>query len=374
MTRPRVLWLGSEVTAQPRSGGALRSARLLAALAAHADVDLVTTEPSDPVPPVASHHPSAKPPRAVVVASALGRSWSLGTARSVSPEAVRVARRLAAGADHVVAEWVHLAPLVPPAGPYVLSVHNVEAERLRDTPPAGDAVRRWFQRRDARLVARAERRLAADPRATVVAVSERDRVMLGGAGHVVENGTDLPPSVTPVPDPGDLVFVGAMGYPPNRDAVEWWAAEVWPLLPDGTPPLTVAGRGAEAALAHLAAHPGVRVVGEVADVGPVLERAALVVVPLRHGGGTRLKVLEAFAAGRPVVSTAKGVEGLDVGDACVVADGAAAFAGAVAGLLADLPQRRRLAAAGRDVAALHDWAVLGARFAEIVLSSPRRRS
>ena len=369
-----MLWLGSEVTARPRSGGAIRSLRLLEALAAHADVDLVTTEPSDPVPPVASHHAATTPARAVVVANALGRGWSVGTARSVAPGTLMAARRLSGRADFVVAEWVHLAPLVPAAGPYVLSLHNVEAERLADTPPAGDAVRRWFQRRDLRLVSAAERRLAGDPRATVVCVSGRDRDLLGVAAHVVENGTDVPGEVSDVPETGDVVFVGAMGYPPNRDAVEWWAREVWPLLPPGAPPLSVVGRGAENALAHLAGHPGVRVVGEVADVGPVLERAALVAVPLRHGGGTRLKVLEAFAAGRPVVSTAKGVEGLATGDACVVADGAAAFAAAVTGLLGDLPRRRLLAAAGRDVARRHDWARLGDRFAGIVLSSPRRRT
>ena len=368
---PRVLWLGSEVTARPRSGGAIRSLRLLEALAARADVDLVTTEPSEPVPPVcASHHAGTLPSRAAVVAGALLRGRALATARSVSPATVAAARRLAAGADHVVLEWVHLAPLLP-AGPYVLSLHNVEAERLADTPPAADPLRRRLQRRDARLVAATERRLAHDPRATVVCVSDRDRDLLGVAAHVVANGTDVPERVTPVPEEGDVVFVGAMGYPPNRAAVEWWAAEVWPLA---RVPLTVAGRDAQAALAHLADHPGLRITGEVADVAPVLARAALVAVPLRHGGGTRLKVLEAFAAGRPVVSTAKGVEGHDTAGAGVVADGAAAFAQAVTGLLADLPRRRALAAAGRDVATRHDWRALGTRFADVVLASPGRRT
>jgi glycosyltransferase involved in cell wall biosynthesis len=149
---------------------------------------------------------------------------------------------------------------------------------------------------------------------------------------------------------------------------------VWPLLPSGTPPLSVAGRGSAAALGKYAGHPGVRVLGEVDSVAPLLDRAALVAVPLHHGGGTRLKVLEAFAANRPVLSTSKGVEGIPLtpGLHCEVADDAASYAALVVALLGDVRRRRALAAAARGVAAEHDWARLAERFAEIVLGSPRR--
>lgn len=344
----RVLWVGTQLTSAPRSGGAIRSLRLLEALARHAEVDLLTTERSGGDLPVASHTrvpPPAKPLRALGFA----RGWPRATARSCSRAGAKAAERLAANASHVVVEWVHLFPLVPRHGPYVLSLHNVEADRSTD-----------------KRLAAAERRLVADPRATTVVVSERDRGLLGVDATVVPNGTDLPSVTTEVRAEGDVLFVGAMDYGPNRHAVEWWAGNVWRA---GLPPLTVAGRNA----GTLPQMDGVRVLGEVESVAPLLERAALVAVPLHHGGGTRLKVLEAFAAGRPVLSTSKGVEGLRVGGACAIADDPREFGNAVALLLGDLPRRRALAAAGRKLAEDHAWGPLGEAFAQAVLTSPRRR-
>ena len=344
----RVLWVGTQLTTEPRSGGAIRSLRLLEALALRAEIDLVTTEPSGDGLPVVSHTRLPTPAKAERIAQyALG--WPRATARSVSRAAVDRMRERLPGAAYVVVEWVHLFPLVPDDGPYVLSLHNAESDRSTD-----------------RRLVRAERRVTRDSRATVVAVSERDVQRLGG-GTVVPNGTDVPASVSEVPADGELVFVGAMDYAPNRDAVEWWSSSVWQ---PGMPALTVAGRAAEA----LPTLEGVRNAGEVDSVAPLLERAALVVVPLRQGGGTRLKVLEAFAAGRPVLSTTKGVEGLDCAGACEVADEAAAFRAAVTELLGDVARRRALAAAGRAVAERHAWGPIGERFADVVLASPRRRT
>ncbi len=337
----RVLWIGTQLTTEPRSGGAIRSLRLLEAVAKHADVDLVTTESSGHDLPVATHHQAA-PPSKAALALGLARGWPRATARSCSRDAAAAVHRLERDATHVVVEWVHLFPLVPRGRPYVLSLHNVEADRSADT----------------RLLA-AERRIVADSRASVVVVSNRDRDLLGVDAVVVENGTDIPTTTTDVPEVGDLLFVGAMDYAPNRLAVEWWAAEVWR---PGMPPLTVAGRNA----GTLPAMNGVTNLGEVASVARLLDRAALVVVPLRHGAGTRLKVLEAFATNRPVLSTSKGVEGLDVD--CPVADDPESFRTAVTDLLADLPRRRALAAAGRAVAERHDWRRLGERFAKTVLA------
>jgi glycosyltransferase involved in cell wall biosynthesis len=356
----RVLWVGGQVTGDPRSGGALRTARLLEGLRRYADVDVVATDRAS----------RSAFDRALVLANAIGGK-PVATARACPAPVVRTVRRLERTASYVVVEWIHLYPLVPKTGPYVLSLHNVEAERLRDLPPPASGIAKVFAQRDARRLTEVERDLVRDPRATVVAVSERDAEMLGPDVKVVPNGTDLP-SPTEVPETGDLVFVGAMDYAPNRLAVDWWAKQVWPLLPAGTPPLSVAGRAADRVLTT--PHPGVRVLGEVASVAPVLEHAALVVVPLHHGGGTRLKVLEAFAANRPVLSTAKGVEGLDVtgGVDCVLADEPAAFASAVTTLLADAPRRRALATAGRAIAEAHAWGPIADRFAHLVLASPRR--
>jgi glycosyltransferase involved in cell wall biosynthesis len=131
----------------------------------------------------------------------------------------------------------------------------------------------------------------------------------------------------------------------------------------------VAGRNPDA-LGPLRDHPGVRVLGEVADTAPVLERAGLVVVPLRSGGGTRLKVLEALAHGRPVASTAKGAEGLPLGerDGVVVADTAADLARTVDALHADPARRTALGTAARAAATPYDWRVVGRAFADLVVS------
>jgi glycosyltransferase involved in cell wall biosynthesis len=142
-----------------------------------------------------------------------------------------------------------------------------------------------------------------------------------------------------------------MDYRPNVDGVQWFADEVLPLVRARVPTfeLTIVGRDPTPAVRELSDRAGVHVTGRVASTTPFLHDASLAIVPLRAGSGTRLKVLEAFAAGTPVVSTSLGAEGLDVvaGRHLLVADGAPAFAAAVVDLLADADCRTRLASEGR---------------------------
>jgi glycosyltransferase involved in cell wall biosynthesis len=162
----------------------------------------------------------------------------------------------------------------------------------------------------------------------------------------------------------DVVFVGSMDYPPNLEAVRWWIESVWTA---GDPSLVVAGRGAGEAVP---AHPAVVNLGEVDDVVPVLERARVVAVPLRSGSGTRLKIIEAMAHGRPVVTTSKGVEGIDAVDGVhvLVADDPREFADAVRRVLADDDLAARLAANGRALAETMSWVAAGAAFTDAVLA------
>jgi glycosyltransferase involved in cell wall biosynthesis len=157
---------------------------------------------------------------------------------------------------------------------------------------------------------------------------------------------------------GRLAFIGAMDWFPNQDAVRWMVDDILPLVRKRTPrvTLTLAGRNPPRWMKRLSAD-GIRVTGTVEDVSPYLREAAVCVVPLRIGGGTRLKILEALAAGKPVVSTAVGAEGLDLrpGEEIVIADSARDFAEQVAGLLEDKPLRERLAAAGRRAAKRYAW-------------------
>src|SRR5206468_4149588 len=154
-------------------------------------------------------------------------------------------------------------------------------------------------------------------------------------------------------DPGarELVFTGSMDWLPNEDAMLFFCGEVLPRVREAEPAvkLSIVGRAPTPSVARLAAEPGVRVTGRVDDVRPYMREAAVYIVPLRIGGGTRLKIFEAMAMSRAVVSTSIGAEGLPVksGEHVVVADGAELFAHEVVRLLRDIDRRRRLEAAAR---------------------------
>jgi glycosyltransferase involved in cell wall biosynthesis len=371
-----VLWVTTELTARPRSGGTLRTLRLLAAVAERMPVDAVVIGADDPYDgelPVRSirRFPGRWGIRARLTAARhrwpvpVARGWDDGAAAYVRARADR---------NVTVIDHVWSAEYRPRALPYVLHLHNLERDVVAPLP--GWSPRAVESRVDAALRLRRESALVRDPRARVITVSDRDAEAVPGRALVVPNGTDYPGDITAVPEDGPYVFVGACDYPPNIDAVAWWANDVWPLLRDQRP-LHVAGRRPEA-LGDLNRHPAVHVVGEVDDVGPVIDTAGLVVVPLRHGGGTRLKVLEALAHGRPVLSTTKGAEGLPLGeDAGVVrADDAAALAAAADALSGEVARRRQLGAAGRVASAAYDWRVVAGPFVDLVasLSTPRGRA
>lgn len=149
-----------------------------------------------------------------------------------------------------------------------------------------------------------------------------------------------------------MIFMGTLDYRPNVDAVEHLLNEILPAVravrPDAT--LTIVGPG-EPQILQRFRDAGVTVTGRVPDVRPYMARAAVTVVPLRIGGGTRLKVVEALSMEKPTVSTTLGCEGLSVthGTHVLVADGVEEFAAAVAGILADPQGFRRLGRAGRAV-------------------------
>jgi sugar transferase (PEP-CTERM/EpsH1 system associated) len=214
----------------------------------------------------------------------------------------------------------------------------------------------------------------------VVAVSETDAKALrqlvpGLTPAVVPNGVDMAFYTTPVtpfevqPGPGGdppgpgLVFTGKMDFRPNVDAALWFAQEVLPLICDEVPGARfwVVGRDPHPRLAPLASDPGVMLTGAVEDVRPYIAGAAVYVIPLRIGGGTRLKVLEAMAMGKAIVSTALGCEGFDLvpEQELVVADTPAEFATAVLALLRDPARRERLGRAARRFAgSRYDWRII----------------
>jgi polysaccharide biosynthesis protein PslH len=161
-----------------------------------------------------------------------------------------------------------------------------------------------------------------------------------------------------------LVFSGTLDFRPNVDAVLWFVREVLPRVRARRPDvrLLVVGKRPAPALQRLADEGALLLTGELSDVRPYLAGAAVYVVPMRIGGGVRLKLLEALALELPVVSTSMGAEGLaglSAGEQCLLADDAAGFAEATLRLLGDPALGRRLGAAGRVLACLrYDWSVI----------------
>jgi glycosyltransferase involved in cell wall biosynthesis len=167
--------------------------------------------------------------------------------------------------------------------------------------------------------------------------------------------------------PNRLVFSGSMDWHPNEDAVIYFADLILPRIraeiPDAT--LTVVGRNPSARLREAAARAGIEVTGTVDDVRPFIGEGSVYVVPLRAGGGTRLKIFEALAMARPVVSTTVGAEGLalESGRHFIAADEPETFADTVIALLRSPERRRSLGQAGRDlVEACYSWPTIAREF------------
>jgi sugar transferase (PEP-CTERM/EpsH1 system associated) len=263
--------------------------------------------------------------------------------------------------------------------PSILFTHNVEAEIWRrHAEHASDPVSRA-------LLAQQWRRMLRFERSTlhrfdlVLAVSDTDRETLErlypGALRapiqVVKTGVDteyFTPLDAPV-RPAHLVFTGSMDWLPNEDAMLYFVREILPRIRQLEPGATlgIVGRAPTPAVRRLASEAGIEVTGRVDDVRPHIGTATVYVVPLRIGGGTRLKIFEAMSMAKAVVSTTIGAEGLPVdhGANIVIADEPATFAEAVVRLVRDPDARRRLEAAARQlVVERYDWSVVARDFEE----------
>lgn len=196
---------------------------------------------------------------------------------------------------------------------------------------------------------------------------------------VVENGVDCQ-RLRPLPPPtaeNEILFVGALGYPPNADAVVRFARGALPRLRQSIPgvKLVIAGRNPRAEVRALPSlGVGIELHEDVPEILPFYQRAAVCVVPLRAGGGTRLKILEAMALGRPVVATPKGCEGLQVSheNQLLIAE-EEAIAGQVERVLRNPELARELTARARAwVEARHDWRIQGERLRRVHAEVARR--
>ena len=277
--------------------------------------------------------------------------------------------------DHVVCDFLSSTPHFSDLSRASLFQHNVEAMIWkRHVEHAGSPLRRTYFRRQARLMLDYEGRVCQSVK-NIVAVSEADAAMmrkLYAAPRVmaVPTGVDVSffrPTVESQPST-DLVFVGSMDWMPNVDGVVWLVQEVLPLIRKKLPGCTLAvvGRTPGREVTELAErHPGIRITGTVPDVRPWLWESKVSIVPLRIGGGTRLKIYEAMAAGTAVVSTTVGAEGLNIspGENILIADEPGAFADACVRLISDAVERRRLARAAAElVETQHSWEAAAVEF------------
>lgn len=267
----------------------------------------------------------------------------------------------------------------------LLSTHNIEADiwkRYFDNEP--NSLRKWYIGEQWRKVIRFEEQCFGWLDAAL-AVSELDRLRLNELSpdletKVVPNGVDLE-YFAPTPQPlrrDRIVFTGSMDWRPNQDAARYFASDILPLLNAKTPQIrcTFVGRSPPDDVRSLGSIAGMEITGTVADVRPYIEEASVYVVPLRIGGGTRLKILEALAMGRAVVSTTVGAEGLDLVDGkhILLADDPSAFAERVHQLLQDPVRCQELGAAGRElVEQRYGWDALANCLADFIadLADPR---
>lgn len=268
--------------------------------------------------------------------------------------------------------------------PVVCTHHNVESSLLQRR---ADAEPSWPLRRylglQAALTEREERRWCARVDLNIV-VSPADarelrRLVPRARIEIVPNGVDVDAFRPATTGGRGLVFVGGHGWLPNRDAMEYFGADVLPRIraTHGDIDVVWIGRAPDAEAQRFERRYGIRMTGYVDDIRPHVAAASCYIVPLRIGGGTRLKILDAWALGKAVVSTSIGCEGLDAVDGgnILIADDAAGFADAVSRVLREPDLRNRLGDAARATAErTYDWNVIGRSMAGLYADVLRSRT
>jgi len=400
----KILWVKAGGVVPPDTGGKIRSYNILRELARQHSVTLFTfyaTHPGDVhselkdvfervvcLPLVLPAHKSSAELRDYTLRLFSHEPYSI--TKYSRPE---VRRRLLSllkqeAYDVILCDFIFAAPVIPwdRPTPKVLFTHNVEATIWRRhyevaSNPLWKATS-WWEWRKMEAAERKYLRLADK----VLAVSETDRdafasIIDPSRLAVIPTGVDVD-YFQPMPveeTPNSLVFTGSMDWLPNEDAVLYFVDTILPLIKQQCPNITlkVVGRSPSRKLQGLAERENsVRLTGWVDDIRPFVAQAAVCIVPLRVGGGTRLKIFEAMAMSKAVVSTSVGAEGLPVrsGDNIILANTPGDFAQSVLSLLRDPTQRQRLGNSARSlVEENYSWRKVANGFADVLLEVISRR-
>jgi glycosyltransferase involved in cell wall biosynthesis len=260
--------------------------------------------------------------------------------------------------------------------PTVLFQHNVETSIWRRQ---ADCEKHWLKKLVFSVEAAKMRRYEAETIKRfhhVIAVSDADKKLMTGVSPrhitVVPTGVDLRQFRAADNSPTlshEVMFLGSMDWEANVDAVNYFCEKIWPRvlvnIPDAK--FRIVGRNPHPSVRKLACD-SVQVTGTVPSVIDYLKSAAVVVVPLRIGGGTRLKIYEAMSMGKAIVSTAIGAEGLDVhpGNDIIFSEKPEDFACQIVGLLNDEAARERLGRAAMQTAGKYDWSVIADQFEKVL--------
>lgn len=372
----KLLWVKSTFLHPTNTGGQIRTLETLKRLHARHEVHFVALSRPDEVEgPERANEYSTKsfpivhkaPPKdsaafLLQVAGSLASPLPLAVSRW-GPEALRQRvseLRAQEGYDAVFCDFLSAAPGFVSLNDVILFQHNVETMIWRRRADVAKGwVRRLYLKSQADRMERYEREVCRSVRRVVSVSADDSRTMceLFGLDEVpsVPTGVDTeffsPQSAEPV---ADLVFLGSMDWMPNIDGIQYFYKEIWPRIVEQRPETTVAvvGRRPSAAIVELSRlDERIRVTGTVDDVRPYLWGSTVSIVPLRIGGGTRLKIYESMAAGLPCVSTTIGAEGLQIHppDDIRIADEPEAFAAQCVELLSEPQTAEHIAEAGLEL-------------------------
>ncbi len=392
----KVLWISQNVPFPPKSGVLLRNYNLVRMASQFASVDLIaiakkTAMPSSyaemAVPELRKFCASVEkvrlPPEEsrlsfllVLLKSLFTRTpftanWA--TAATLEDALKRTLDR--ANYDLVYFDSISLAGYRHMVGTAarVLNHHNIESQLFeRRIAYERNPLKRFYLRLEARKLRRYETDVVADFDSNLV-VSNLDGARLGEfcpgvPTALVANGVDVEyfrPSDHAAAQPGHLIMVSGMNWFPNLDAVLYMMESIWPMVSAAIPGvrLTIVGARPPPRVTELAARdPRITVTGFVDDIRPYMDRAQVYLCPMRDGGGTRLKILDALSMGKPIVATSMALEGIDVmpEQDVLVGDTPEAFVTQIKRLVADEALQARLSANGRAFVEQHfSWVVIG---------------